>query len=135
MVVWGNENGQAFYRSVSEANGQNEYLTKFGASVSDIAFSRTGEYLAITSYDKTIRVYQLPRLLATVPLVLTDNSGPVTSVFFTTDNKLAAVISPGTVKLYELNLEKMAALLKPGLREMSQREKDLYLEDQATGNP
>lgn len=113
LVVWGNEMGQVFYRRNQSDTAQ--YLTSFSGPITDIAFDQSGNLVAIASFDKTIRVFNLADLEEDVPLTLDANEGPVSSIFFQKHNEdkesLVAVISPGFIRLYPMDLKTLACKL------------------------
>ncbi|MEP7108619.1 MAG: hypothetical protein ABI760_11565 [Ferruginibacter sp.] len=120
LIVWGNEKGQVFYinkelQKAKEGVQKTQYLARFGGPVTSIAFDNSFRLVAVASYDKTIQVFNLPNLQAEVPLILKNNEGPVTSVFFQTGKtgkeRLVAVISPGTLRFYSMDLETLACRL------------------------
>ncbi len=81
----------------------------------NIAFNDSFNLVAVASYDKTIQVFKLSQLQSEVPIILDNNEGPVTSLFFQKDNtgkeKLIAIISPGLIRAYPMDLEMLACKL------------------------
>jgi len=139
IVVWGNEEGEVFYYEPNRsATNTGLNLTRFVGPITDIAFSTTGDYLAVASYDKSIRVFQLAHLQAEAPMYLSNNEGPVTAIFFraSKDNPVAvdlyAVMSPGIIRMYPMDLNTLACTLeKTNIKELTPDDKVRYFDEQA----
>ncbi len=129
LVVWGNEGGEVFYYKKNAGTFGGLNLARFNGPITDIAFSESGKYLAIASYNRSVKVFQIASLESEAPMELNDNDGPVTSIFFAHGNSdqqvenLYALTSPGNIRVYPMDLQHLACLLegagnrKPGVEE------------------
>lgn len=119
LVVWGNEGGEVFYYEPASAVKYGGYnLARFGGPVTDIAFSESGKYLAISSFDRSIKVFQISRLQAEAPMELKDTEGSVTAIFFAEGSShqqvenLYAVTNSGNIRIYPMDLQLLACTLE-----------------------
>ena len=135
LLVWGNEHGEVFYVQQNGTTGRN--LTAFGGPVTAIAFNRSSAYLAIASFDKSLKIFALPSPQAQAPIHISNNEGPVTALFFTDGysqyNKetLMAFISPGVLRSFPLDLYALACQVEQqATGTLSDQEIKLYFEQQ-----
>jgi len=111
LIVWGNDKGEVSYLK-DGLKERAQYLTRFSGPVTSIAFNFSYDLLAIASYDKSIQVFSLQNLQSDVPLILKNDEGAVTSIFFQKtrekEENLVSVISTGIIRIYPTSLQSLA---------------------------
>jgi len=134
-IVIGDVNG--FVKRLSVDNPSNPLvLSGHRATIEHIVFSHDGKFMATTSNDKTVRLWNLEKLNLQ-PIVLDDHDDWVrTAVFTANDEQLLAGINSNpehpdqTIHAWPTKIETMSGILCNYItRPMTEDEWDIYVDD------
>ncbi|MCB0497623.1 MAG: High-affnity carbon uptake protein Hat/HatR [Cyclobacteriaceae bacterium] len=106
-------------------------FSEIQAQINDIKFSPNGNYLAVASYDGTLRVWDMQNLKLQ-PLVLSGLNDWAASLAFTNDNQylLGGGFDNGEVRVWPMDLERMASKLCTHIdRNLTDVEWEIYVAD------
>lgn len=106
-------------------------FSEIQATINDIKFSPNGNYLAVASYDGTLRVWNMENLKLQ-PLVLSGLKDWAASLAFTNDNQylLGGGYEGGEVRVWPMDLDQMASKLCTHIeRNLTDVEWEIYVAD------
>ena len=84
LAAGNNKQGTIYLWNIS--TGEKQQLRGHTGRITGIDFSKDGSLMATSSYDKTVRLWQMGDL-KTLPIVFDDHGAWVTSIMFTNDDK------------------------------------------------
>ncbi len=132
---FGNNQG-AVYIWNAQTGEQLSILRGHTAKITGISFSSDGKLMATSSYDNTVRLWNLDDL-NTLPIVFDDHESWVTTVMFTNDdNNIVSGGRNGKIRVYPVNVNSMVTEYCNFLsRELAQDEWNSYVGEDIPYNP
>ena len=130
QLVVGNREGEVTLLFTATGTIRRTF-SEIQATINDIKFSPNGDYLAVASYDGTLRVWNMKNLKLQ-PLVLSGLKDWAASLAFTNDNGylLGGGYKGGEVRVWPMNLEQMASKLCTHIdRNLTDVEWEIYVAD------
>lgn len=106
-------------------------FSEIQATINDVKFSPSGEFLAVASFDGTLRVWNMKNLKHQ-PLVLSGYKDYAAALAFTSDSQyvLGGGFSDGEVRVWPLDIKQMAdKLCSHVIRNLSDVEWEIYVAD------
>lgn len=130
QLVVGNREGQVtILHTVTETVVRT--FSEIQATINDVKFSPNGDFLAVASFDGTLRVWNMKNLKHQ-PLVLSGYKDYAAALAFTSDSQyvLGGGFSDGEVRVWPLDIKRMAdKLCSHVIRNLSDVEWEIYVAD------
>ena len=127
LVVKGFESGKVYIWDLNKSEKAHE-LEGHDARISDITFSEDGKYIASSSFDRSVRIWNMinPKQ---EPIVLNDHQDWVKSIIFTPDDKsLVTGCRDNVVRVFPLDINLLANNICNNIeRNLTQKEWNKYI--------